>query len=185
MANTENWFVVYDIRDTLPWVEICIMLILVTLSVGVPLAVLKSSRSKFLLNLALNPTPVPRWVYRLFALSYAVGGSVFAVCFSFVLYHTLFLRSERAFSTANVAVGTISAVEPIQKKENTVLSERFDVGEQQFVVRSNRLGTGLTQLAAEGGPCRAGRQVRITFSGVAILRVEVTSEEPAVSPSSK
>ena len=144
MANTENWFVVYDIRDTLPWVEMCIMLITLVFAVGVPVAVLKLSRSKILLKLALNPTPVPRWVYRLFALSYAVGGSVFAVCFSFVFCHSLFLRSESAFAKANVAVGTIGAVEPINKKRNSILSERFHVGEQQLVIRSNRLGTGLT-----------------------------------------
>ena len=138
-----------------------------------------------MLKFASSQARASRWVYRLLASNFAVGGSVSAFGFSFVLYHSLFLQSESAFAKANVAVGTIGAVEPIHKKANTVLSERFLVGEQQFVIHSNRLGTGLTQLAAEGGPCRSGRQVRITYSGDAILRVEVPFEEPAVSPSTK
>ena len=185
MANTENWFAGYDIRDTLPWVEMCIMLITLVFAVGGPVAVLKLSQSEVVLKFASSQTRAPRWVYRLLASSFAVGGTLSAFGFSFVLYHSLFLRSESAFSTANVTVGTIGAVEPINKNRNSILSERFHVGEQQLVIRSNRLGTGLTQLTAEGGPCRSGRHVRITHTGDAILRVEVPSQEPALSPSTK
>ena len=177
MANTENWVVVYDIRDTLPWVEMCIMLITLVFAVGGPVAVLKLSQSEVVLKFASSQTRAPRWVYRLLTSSFAVGGTLSAFGFSFVLYHSLFLRSESAFSTANVAVGTISAVEPIHKKDGkTVQSERFLVGEQQFVIQSNRLGNGLSQLTGEGGPCRSGRHVRITHTGDAILRVEAIDE---------
>lgn len=52
---------------------------------------------------------------------------------SFVLYHSLYLRSESAFGNANVTVGMI---EPLEEIENTTKQrlDRFRVGDQVFVV---------------------------------------------------
>ena len=176
MANTENWFVVYDIRDTLPWVEMCILLITLVFAVGGPVAVLKLSQSAFVMKLASPQTRVPRRVYRLKAGWFAFVGCVLTVGFGYNLYHSLFLRGEDAFRTASIATGTVSAVEPVRRQGDTVMSEQFHVGEERFVVHNNRLGSGLMRLAAEGGPCRSGRCVRITYIGEAILRVEAIDE---------
>jgi hypothetical protein len=167
-----DWHAVYDIRDSWPWAELCILLILVTATVGAFAALWRLVRIRAIARLENRSDMLPRWPQWVFACWFVVGGCVVTTGYSNALYQSLFLRSERAFTSANTIEGTIDRVDPVMMKGNTVVNERLHLGDKSFVIRKNRLGTGLTHLAAEGGPCQAGQQVRITYFDDAILRVE-------------
>ena len=156
-----EWAVAYDIRRTMPWLLAVFTLLAVLMSAAFGRGAVRSLRHREGTQATLALLG--------FALAFGAG----VVGTGLHWYGQYVLRSAVASAEAEVAVGSVEDFQARRVKGRW--TESFQVGGTPFHQDQSAVSPGLRP-ASDSGPCRSGRQVRITHRQSVILRVEVGSE---------